>query len=37
MNKKNITIDTDFFDDGLEAKLKSYHTDDVMTDSGRKS
>lgn len=37
MNKKNITIDTEFFDEGLEAKLKAYHTDDVMTDSGRKS
>lgn len=30
MNKKNITIDTNFFDDGIEAKLKSYHTDSLQ-------
>lgn len=24
MNKKKITIDTDFFDDGIDAKLSNY-------------
>jgi hypothetical protein len=37
MNKKNITIDTDFFDDGIEIKLKAYHKDEILTESGKNS
>ncbi len=28
MNKKNITIETNFFDDGVDANLKRYHQDE---------
>jgi len=35
MNKKNITIDTDFFDDGVEAALKAYQIGDHSRLSGK--
>ncbi len=36
MNKRNITINTDYFDDGIEAKLRTYTSDDVGSLDGKR-